>query len=157
MVARTFRATRTQAAEERKGQERQRTSLEKRLAELRKAISRLVRVTDGRAERALSCELRALNDEYAGTENQLRELEAGLDRQEDLPCEQDVAEALRTIEPLWEELFPAEKERIVHLLVETVTVRPDGLTVRLRPTGLMALAAELQPDEGGTELLEATL
>ena len=53
--------------------------------------------------------------------------------QEDLPIEQDVAAALKTIDPLWAELFPTEKERIVRLLVESVTVRPDGLSVRLRP------------------------
>jgi len=54
---------------------------------------------------------------------------------------------MRTIEPLWEELFPAEKERIVRLLVETVTVRPAGLTIRLRPTGLITLAAEVAPED----------
>ncbi len=67
----------------------------------------------------------------------------------DLPSEQDVAQALRTIEPPWEELFPAEKERIVRLLVEMATVRPDGLSIRLRPTGLITLAAEI-----GAEALE---
>ena len=71
-----------------------------------------------------------------------------------MPTERDVAEALRTIEPLWAELFPAEKERIVRLLVEIVSVRPDGLTIRLRPTGLVALAAEVAPQES-EELQEA--
>jgi len=33
------------------------------------------------------------------------------------------------------------------LLVETVSVRPGGLTIRLRPTGLVALAAEVAPQE----------
>jgi hypothetical protein len=78
---------------------------------------------------------------------------------DDLPSEQDVAEAMRTIEPLWEELFPAEKERIVRLLVETVIVRPDGLQIRLRPMGLITLAAEVAPDaaEEVPELEEATV
>jgi hypothetical protein len=68
-----------------------------------------------------------------------------------------VAKALRTIEPLWEELFPAEKERIVRLLVDAVTVRPDGLSIRLRPTGLITLAAEVAPDatNANEELAEA--
>ena len=66
--------------------------------------------------------------------------------QEDLPTEHDVAEALRTIEPLWAELFPAEREWIVRLLVETVTVRPDALTIRLRPTGMIILAGEVAPE-----------
>lgn len=37
-------------------------------------------------------------------------------QQEDLPIQQDVAAALKTIDPLWAELFPTEKERIVRLL-----------------------------------------
>lgn len=78
--------------------------------------------------------------------------------QDDMPSEQDVAEALRTIEPLWEELFPAEKERIVRLLVETVTVRPDSLSIRLRPMGLITLAAEVAPDGAKKgQLEEATV
>jgi site-specific DNA recombinase len=157
MVARTFRATQAEATEDRKALSRQRAALEKRLSELRKGIGRLVRATDGEATGALSAELRAMNDEYAQVEKQLQELNGRLERQEDLPAEQDVAEALRIVEPLWEELFPAEKERIVRLLVETVTVRPDGLTVRLRPTGLVALATEVAPDAAKEAELEETI
>jgi len=146
MVARTFRATRAEAARQRRSLVRQKVRLEKRLSELRKAIGRLVRATDGKAEGALSAELQALNDEYSEVEQQAQRIDAQLDRQEDLPAERDVAEALRTIEPLWAELFPAEKERIARLLVETVTVHPDGLTIRLRPIGLVTLAGEVAPE-----------
>ena len=70
-----------------------------------------------------------------------------MEREEDIPAERDVAEALRTVGPLWAELFPAEKERIVRLLVETVTVHPEKMTIRLRPVGLIALAAEVGPQD----------
>lgn len=157
MVARTFRATRAQTTEQHDVARREKATVEKRLADLRKGIGRLVRTTDGKAEGALSQELRAMNDEYAQAEERLRELAVEGGTQDDLPSEQDVADALRTIEPLWEELFPAEKERIVRLLVETVTVRPDGLSIRLRPTGLISLAAEVAPvDAKESELQEAT-
>ncbi len=158
MIARTFRATRTQTTEQRDAAAREKSAAEKRLADLRKAIGRLVRAVDGKSEGALSAELRSLNDEYADTERRLAELAAGPVGQDDMPSEQDVADALRTVEPLWEELFPAEKGRIVRLLVEMVTVRPDGLSIRLRPMGLITLAAEVAPD--GTEepkLEEATV
>jgi DNA invertase Pin-like site-specific DNA recombinase len=88
---------------------------------------------------------RGMRDRSA--EDRQREAAAESGGQDDMPSEQDVAAALRTIEPLWEELFPAEKERIVRLLVETVTVRPDGLSIRLRPTGLITLAAEIGVEE----------
>ena len=156
MVARTFRATRVKAEEERKGLEKKRDVLQRRLADLRKAIGRLVRAEDGKAEGALSEELHRLNEEHAEAEGQLRKAEEVLCRQqEDLPTEQNVAAALKTIDPLWDELFPAEQERIVRLLVESVTVRPDGISVRLRPGGLMALAAEVQ--DADAELVEVTV
>ena len=156
-VARTFRTTRIQAAAQRRSLARQKGALEKRLSELRKAIGRLARAAGDSDDGPLADELRKLDDEYAEVEGQVQALDAELGHREDVPSERDVAEALRTIEPLWAELFPAEKERIVRLLVETVTVRPDGLTVRLRPAGLIALAAEVAPQEAEEpELEEAT-
>jgi site-specific DNA recombinase len=147
MVARTFRATEAQAAEGRRTLAREKAAIEKRLDDLRKTIGRLVRTTGGQAEGALADQLRQLNEEYAEAERQLREVEVQTDGQSGQPTERDVAAALRTIDPLWKELFPAEKERVVRLLVESVTVRPDGLSVRLRPGGLTALAAEVDGTE----------
>jgi len=156
MVARTFRATRARAASDRRALARQQAALEKRLGGTRTSIGRLVRATDGKATGALSAELQKLNDEYTDVEIQIQDIEARRDHEEDLPAEQDVAAALRTIEPLWAELFPAEKKRIVGLLVEAVLVRPDGLTIRLRPTGVITLAGELADDTAATDLEEAT-
>jgi site-specific DNA recombinase len=34
------------------------------------------------------------------------------------------------IDPPWDELFPAEQARIVHLLIERVDVRMHGVDVR---------------------------
>jgi hypothetical protein len=47
---------------------------------------------------------------------------------------------------MWDELFPAEKERIVKLLVREVVVAKDGLLIRLRLNGLNSLVAELAGD-----------
>ncbi len=44
--------------------------------------------------------------------------------------EDDVQEALQKLDPLWDELFPAEKERIVKLLVQEVVVGQDSLLIR---------------------------
>jgi site-specific DNA recombinase len=57
--------------------------------------------------------------------------------------EAEAAEALRSLHPLWNELFPAEQARILHLLVEGVVVSPTGVEVRLRTDGLTTLTAEL--------------
>ena len=52
---------------------------------------------------------------------------------EDDITEDEVREALLQLDPLWDELFPPEQARIVHMLVERVNVRMHGVEVRLRP------------------------
>jgi len=44
---------------------------------------------------------------------------------------------------VWDELFPAEKARIVRLLVEHVEVGPAGADIRLRVAGLAGLVRDL--------------
>jgi len=61
--------------------------------------------------------------------------------------ESTVADSLRQLDPLWDELFPAEQARIVQLLIDRVVVNEDGIQVRFRPEGLNALATELEEKE----------
>jgi hypothetical protein len=58
--------------------------------------------------------------------------------------ENEAREALDRLEPLWNELFPAEQARIIRLLVERVEVGPDGAAIRLRVAGLAGLVGELR-------------
>jgi hypothetical protein len=55
--------------------------------------------------------------------------------------EAETREALERLDPLWDELFPAEQARIVRLLVERVEVGPAGADIRLRVAGLASLSA----------------
>jgi site-specific DNA recombinase len=57
--------------------------------------------------------------------------------------ESDVRDALHRLDPLWDELFPAEQARVVQLLVERIDVAPDGADIRLRNEGLTKLVADL--------------
>jgi site-specific DNA recombinase len=57
--------------------------------------------------------------------------------------EADVREALERLDPLWDELFPAEQARIVQLLVERVDIAAEGADIRLRREGLTSLVADL--------------
>jgi hypothetical protein len=54
-----------------------------------------------------------------------------------------VREALERLDPLWDELFPAEQARIVRALVERVEVGPAGADIRLRVAGLASLVRDL--------------
>jgi site-specific DNA recombinase len=58
--------------------------------------------------------------------------------------EADVRRALEQLDPLWEELFPAEQARIVQLLVERVDIGPDGAAdICLNVDGLINLLCDL--------------
>jgi hypothetical protein len=57
--------------------------------------------------------------------------------------EADVRDALERFDPLWDELFPAEQSRIVHLLVTRVDVNPTGADIHLRIDGLASLMRDL--------------
>jgi len=62
--------------------------------------------------------------------------------------EADAREALTRLDPLWDELFPAEQARITSLLVERIDIGIDGLNVRLRMDGLTGLARKMMADLG---------
>jgi site-specific DNA recombinase len=57
--------------------------------------------------------------------------------------EADASEALRRLDPVWVELFPADQAQIVGLLVEQVAIPIDRLDVCLRVEGLNGLTLEL--------------
>jgi DNA invertase Pin-like site-specific DNA recombinase len=57
--------------------------------------------------------------------------------------EAEVRDALERLDPLWDELFPAEQARIVQLLVERIDVDVDGVDVRLRVDGLASVFSDL--------------
>jgi hypothetical protein len=66
--------------------------------------------------------------------------------------EDDVRAAMERLDPLWNELFPAEQARIVQLLVERIDISPTGADIRLRTEGLTNLVNDLggiRPDTRG--------
>jgi site-specific DNA recombinase len=58
--------------------------------------------------------------------------------------EREVVEALQRLDPLWDQLFPAEQARILQLLVARVLVRLDGLEISLRAEGIDSLVEDLR-------------
>jgi hypothetical protein len=98
------------------------------------------RIPAGEIESAVVDQLRGLlraPEIIVGTWRAARQSMDGL-------SEADVREALERLDPLWDELFPAEQARIVQLLVERIDVSPDGADIRLRTEGLANLATELR-------------
>jgi site-specific DNA recombinase len=60
--------------------------------------------------------------------------------------------AMRNLGQLWRELFPAEQQRIVRLLISRVQLREDGVDLEWLPMGWSTLAGELTPGSIGAEL-----
>jgi site-specific DNA recombinase len=73
--------------------------------------------------------------------------------------EREIIEALGALEPMWDELYPAEQARILRLLIERIDVAPDGISVTLHAAGIRRLVAELaseNPDsDSHAALMEA--
>lgn len=69
--------------------------------------------------------------------------------------EREVLDALGRLDEVWEELFPAEQTRILHLLVEGIDVAPDGIDVRLRTSGIHSLVGELIAEGGDNPAADA--
>ena len=57
--------------------------------------------------------------------------------------EAQAREALINLDPMWDELFPAEQARIVQLLVERVTIGTSGVAVDLRNDGLGSIIRDM--------------
>jgi DNA invertase Pin-like site-specific DNA recombinase len=102
------------------------------------------RVPAGEIEAAVIAQLRAVFRQpeiVAGTWKAAKAQDGSI-------TEADAVDALTRLDPLWDELFPAEQARIVSLLVEQVDIGTEGLNVRLRMDGLTALAREMATDVG---------
>jgi len=60
---------------------------------------------------------------------------------------QETILTLQSIEPVWDELFPAEQARIIQLLVERVTVSPTGLRIDMKTAGMKELIQSVIPEK----------
>ncbi|MBL8198829.1 MAG: hypothetical protein JNJ67_07800, partial [Chromatiales bacterium] len=68
--------------------------------------------------------------------------------------EPEVVLALRQLGNVWEQLFPAERQRIVQLLIDRVTLLDNGIEIGWREAGWSQLVGELLHDTIGAELRE---
>jgi site-specific DNA recombinase len=100
------------------------------------------RVPAGEIEAAIIDQLRAVFRQpeiVAGTWKAARAQEGEI-------SEADARAALQQLDPMWDELFPAEQARIVALLVERIEIAEDDLDIRLRTDGLAGLVREFGVD-----------
>ena len=93
------------------------------------------RVPAGVIEAAVIAEVRKVLRAPEVMSQAIREVVA-IDPAADAP---QVIQTLQSIEPVWDELFPAEQARIIQLLVERVTVSPIGIRIDMKTAGMKDL------------------
>jgi site-specific DNA recombinase len=104
------------------------------------------RLPAGQIEGAVLDQLRVLLQQpeiIVGTWRAAREEVPELD-------EDTVRDALRRFDPVWGELFPAEQDRLIRLLVQRVVVSPTGAEITLNLEGLASLARDISHQHGVT-------
>lgn len=55
----------------------------------------------------------------------------------------DICDSFSSVESLWNELFPGERYRLTHLLIENVTIFKESIRIELKIGGMTALAQEV--------------
>ena len=111
-------------------------------------------VPAGDIEEAVLGQLRSIltsPDMAAQTARSAREIEAESGVTAGGITESEVSEALRDLDGVWNELFPAEQHRIFRELVEQVNVTQGGIDVSLRADGIYSVVSELRQREGEAE------
>ena len=150
MIAQTYRATRELEIDDLNRLKEERGDIESRVAALRQAASRLME--SGDADTETSAEIRRTNEEFVDLQHRLTDINEDIAVLESrMVSERDVTEALKKLDPIWDELYPLEQTRVIQLLVEQVTVSTDGMRVRIRSNGLHSLVSELKSVQDRTE------
>lgn len=138
LVAKTFMAARSQEDAERERLNDERARLREELAAVQNKAVEFVRAGGDPGQ------IMTLNEKASSIGGRLDQVErelAGLGMER--ITEHDVAEAFGTLEELWDVLFPAEKYRLVHMLVERITVWLDGIDLKLKAVGVAGLVSDL--------------
>jgi site-specific DNA recombinase len=104
------------------------------------APSPVSRIAAGDVERAVIDQLRAI---LRTPEIVVRTWQKARSKIDNI-TEAEVRDALEQLDPLWDELFPAEQARILQLLVERVDVQEDAVEIRFRVDGLASLAEDFK-------------
>jgi site-specific DNA recombinase len=89
-------------------------------------------------------ELKRLNGEIKSLEVSIRSIESNVTPNRTIELN-EVITSLQQLDPVWEVLYPAERRRVLELLVKSVTVTKQSVEVRFLPNGIEQIVDELAP------------
>ncbi len=148
LQAATLRQVRRTAKEQASALAAEEKSLRKKLDAAKAEEAGLVKALAGGevAAGAVSLRLAQLEDEAARLATRLAEIAQEREAAAGVAlCQEDLTAALGLFTPVWDALYPAERARIIELLVDRVEVDGEAgiLAVTFHPTGIKALAQEV--------------
>ena len=152
VLAATLRSVEAREAEERDRLTAERDALSNELAVVKSAASRLLQTRLDSGQAFVGEELGRLEAQRQDLEARLRDLDAQLlflARNPVTP--ESTAEELARLDNIWENLVPAEQQRIMEILVDQVTVYPERIEVALAADGLYSIVGEMQAQEDSNE------
>jgi len=147
VLARTLAQARAQNQEGLEALQAERRRLERDLAHHGAEVRKLIDQAGTPGESLTAARLADLQEHIRAAEQratEVREQIIALD--EKSVDEAELARALALFDPVWDSLSPGEQARALHLLIERVTYdgRDGTLAITFRPTGIKALADELE-------------
>jgi len=154
VLTEAFRVIQRREEQDRERLSVERGTMEKEIAEIKANASRLIHSNLGQLDQSafVAEELGRMERQVEGLSRRLHLVTTELVLLEHSPTtEAGLLAEIEVLDRIWNELFPAEQERLLHLVVDKITVNPDGLVLVLKADGISSVIAELVPDERNSE------
>jgi site-specific DNA recombinase len=151
VLTEAFRVIRRREEQDRERLTAERCTVEKEIADIKANASRLIHSNLGQTDRStfVAEEIGQMERQVEDLNRRLHLVNTELDLLEKSPTtEAGLLAELEVLDRIWNELFPAERDRLLHLVVESITVNPNGLVLVLKADGISSVIAELAPESG---------
>ena len=119
----------------------QRAKLQKRFSELKTEQDEVCKQLRDGGDVAI------LTPRYTELANSLDEVQRELENIGEIYSTDNLAETCGSIETIWEELFPAERYNLAHILIDKITLFADHILMDIKHHGLKSLIGELKTDQ----------
>ena len=130
----------------RKREEEQSKGLLERQAELEKAQQAI------RDQIQAGGDIPALAKKITELGHELERVKSELDSLKKIYSTRDLTETCGSIEAVWGELFPAERYKLTHLLIDRITLYKDKIVMDIKHHGLKSLIRDLKSEPEITEV-----
>lgn len=152
VLAATLRSVEAREAEERDRLTATKDRLDGELTVVKNAATRLLQTRFENGQAFVGEELGRLDTQRQDLEARLREVEAQLLFLARNPVTPEgTAEELARLDNIWDNLVPAEQQRVVETMVNKVTVHPDRIEIALAANGLHSIVGEMRQQEDSDE------